>query len=408
MEEKIKQLKNVKEKASKHAKNTSTFFKGLFPVQDYIEESEEIVDDCFFRHDVPQGDHIPADLKDVKGDLLVNSTGHPVVSIISLEDATIGGQSPARPLMLGFWTGSVGLGHILMALGMPLLGAAIPVIYLAMLWTMFSVWELVIFGFFTGFGSIITYLPHLLPFGSGMALYGSTGFMRIAGIASYLAPALIPYVFYRRENRRYAHVLAETARHFNGALVSSIRSTQNDARLTQAANVITDKTYAVALGEAIGALTAHGDSLAPDAGLEARTSIKDMSRSIIWFGRPGTGKTTLLRVLLRGFWLEEAWIARTKNLHFDSLSERDKEEIRKEVMNEWDSQLDSMNGRRDQEKRDISDLDRIKTEVIKELIAERKLQTNRQELTKRELLDIEYKYDAMLEEEYKLLNKETV
>jgi len=402
MQEKIlNNLKSVKKKAATHTANTSLFMKSLYPVEKYVQESEEIVNDCFIRHDVPQGPHVPVDLADVKGDLLTNSEGYPVAGLIPMEYMALGGMSPAAALFTGFFTFALALGNILAALHFPTLGFAVILGYAIIFFQIFSGMDVVLF-IVAAFLGVSTYIPTLFNISANTtaAIHSS----HLLTFMTYALPALIPTYLGRRESKRLAKRLGEVANNFNGPLISDLRATQKEARYIQVANAINDDSYVGTIAEATGSFSKHGDPFAPDEAKPFRMSLRDLSLSIIFFGRPGSGKTTALRNFLKIIDLEEIWISIIKTIpDFRELSEPEKEELRREAEEQFAQEIKAKNLIKVQEKQSVAKMALLKSEAVETLKNERMRMTNRKKLSKREELDIEYMIDALMIQELAVL-----
>lgn len=294
--------------AKEHAEKTRQFVRGLFNLDRATLEAEDMVEDCFTRHDVPQGPHVLPDLKDEQGDMLVTADGHTVTSRLSMDDVTIGSESPALPIYLACFPLSFLAMKSFSLFGFPVLAYLPVVAYFSFLFLFAGVKRFMAFTFLMGIAPLLLFvLPLVLPFGLGRQLLGQAGVTQLIGICAVVIPASLCLILKRLTNRDYARNLAETANATHSPLISSIRNTNNEARTKQLAAALQDKTYPIDLGQATGTLTAHGDPFAPDRGLPFRQTVQDVRTNFIFIGAQGTGKTTGIKNEYAGIVKEELW-----------------------------------------------------------------------------------------------------
>lgn len=294
---------DLKEKVQK----AGIFVKSLFPLEQYAQEAQAIIDDCFERHDVPKIDHPRVrDLNDRHGDGLENSNGFPVAGIIAQEDYVFGGPSPVIPLAIGLWAfifglvtffvkihfliGALALGAICTYFLSRVIGniGALAMLIASFLFEALNMAQMVfpIFGAFTAFAQ--HFFGNLTPLVFKLPLF------------------FIPVLYYRGSYKRYAQSIADVGMTRNGVIATNIRP-DGEARTKQTAKALQDESWFNQVGIATGELSARGDSFAPDAGLPFGQTQEDQRRHGFYFGAPGTGKTTTLKNVMSGVIKDEIY-----------------------------------------------------------------------------------------------------
>ncbi|MCO8552923.1 hypothetical protein KGP84_22520 [Burkholderia multivorans] len=310
----------IKDEIQQKLEKTSKYMKGLFPIQQYANEEEEIINDCFERHDVPKVDHPRVrDLNDRHGDGLVNSNGFPTAGILVQEDFHVGGDSPVVPIVLGMAGFVFGLFQFLNNIHLQSVAMIVIALYalLAIKIKRLMFFDFKSFGLFTAiiilallFGAY-EFFTHMDTLMQAYAMHGSqaSSIFSYFSFLSLLLPfwsMLIPYVYYKRTFGRYILELADVGTTHNGAIASNLRS-QGAARSKQMAKALEDLTWFVKIGRATGKLSARGDSFAPDKGLDFGQTVQDQRQHGFYFGAPGTGKTTSLKNIMAGVIKDEIW-----------------------------------------------------------------------------------------------------
>lgn len=270
-------------------------FKGLsifFPFEADIKVAKEFVDDISFRHDIPHGPNVPADLADKEGTWQLNKHGFPVTGMALTDDVGLGSLSPGLPLYVALFA----LVAVLMGL-LPQLGMASVTPFLLLAYFL---------GFFLYFGFWLTTLFGLMTVGASLLIPYAAGPLSIIGMKTdvvtmifNLIPAFAPWAYSIFVTRRRGSQLAYQGNAHIRAVIRSPKSTMNEDRHIQALNAFEDKSPLIIFGTATGALTFNGDSYAPDKGLPVAMSEEDISTHMQVFGSTGTGKTTELRTLLK-------------------------------------------------------------------------------------------------------------
>ncbi|WP_156668983.1 hypothetical protein [Ralstonia insidiosa] len=288
-------------------KRLGLFTKSLFPIEEYAKQAQEVIDDCFERHDVPKVDHPRVrDLNDRHGDGLENSNGFPVAGILAQEDFMFGGSSPVTPLAIGLWAFVFGLCTFLTKIhfstGALILGGA----YLFFMSRVVGFWGvamLVIATFALDvFGIAQTFFPILGNLNGVIQHYlGSFG-----PLFFKLPLFLIPIAYYKVTYKRYVQSIADVGMMRNGAVSSNLRP-HAEARIKQTAKALQDESWFNQIGVATGELSTRGDSFSPDAGLPFGQTQEDQRRHGFYFGAPGTGKTTTLKNVMAGVIKDEIY-----------------------------------------------------------------------------------------------------
>ncbi|KAB0640634.1 hypothetical protein F7R25_03830 [Burkholderia stagnalis] len=307
----------IKDEIQDRLDRTSKYMKSLFPMQQYIEEAEAIIEDCFERHDVPKLDHPRVrDLNDRYGDGLVNANGFPVSGIIAQEDFHVGGDSPAVPIVIGMIGFVWGLCKFLALIHLPTIALLAGFVYALFLFNVTSpdfrkfgkgafltalIFVPVVGGIYYAFTHLGTFGVAGMtgeihdPFGSLATLLGSSAFSLVLAFA----PILVPYWYSRKKYRDYVLSLADVGMTKNGPVCSNLRP-HKEARIMQMANGLKDETYFNQVGTATSELASRGDSFAPDEGLAVGQTLQDQRKHGFFFGDPGTGKTTALKNIMAG------------------------------------------------------------------------------------------------------------
>lgn len=264
----------------------------LFPLKSAIEDAQAFVDDVSYRHDIPHGKNVPADLADKEGTWQLNSNGYPVAGQVLMDDIGVGFSSPALPLYIGLYALVAVLMGLLPQLG---LGIAAPALLLAYF-----------IGFFCYFGFLSTVLFAALTVGASALLPFAGGAFAMVGMKTSfiqdifnLIPAFAPlvYLIYKTNNR--ASELAYQGTMNARAIIRAPKALKNDVRHIQALKAQADKSHIVHFGNATGSLSFNGDSYAPDNGLPVSISLNDLSSHMMVFGSTGGGKTTIFRNFIK-------------------------------------------------------------------------------------------------------------
>ncbi|WP_205191356.1 hypothetical protein [Burkholderia sp. LMG 13014] len=341
----------IKDGIQDKLEKTSKYMKGLFPIQQYAEDAQAIIDDCFDRHDVPRIDHPRVrDLNDRYGDGLENSNGFPTAGIIAQEDYHVGGSSPVIPIFLGFFSSVFGLSHFLTLIHLPTLSAWVLLGFIGLAMVLFRInpFSFIKEGFtllprpglwIAGMFFIGVLTVYVLFVPGGFSQVAQMAFMQIGGLFGSLSkpvqflipflPALVPVFYSRYCQRKYVLELADVGTAHNGAVSTELRP-HGAARRKQMAKALEDFTWFVKIGRATGKLSARGDSFAPDAGLDFGQTVQDQRQHGFYFGAPGTGKTTSLKNIMAGVIKDEIWkeeLALAVDMISDIQGEKPKDKI---------------------------------------------------------------------------------
>lgn len=316
---------DLKDEIQDKLEKTSKYMKGLFPLQQYVQEAEAIIEDCFDRHDVPKVDHPRVrDLNDRHGDGLENANGFPVAGIIAQEDFHVGGDSPVVPIILGMIGFVLGLCKFLVLIHLPTIALLVGFIYSVFLFNVkppnfkqlgkgafISALCLVALGGLLYYG-----FTHLSSFGIASMtgdihdpltqLFGFLANNKIVSILFAFSPVIVPYWYARTKYRDYVLSIADVGMTKNGAVCSNLRP-HKEARTKQTANALKDETYYNQFGTSTYDFASRGDSFAPDEGLAVGQTIQDQRKHGFFFGDPGTGKTTALKNIMAGVIKDEIY-----------------------------------------------------------------------------------------------------
>lgn len=264
----------------------------LFPLESAIVEASQFVDDVSYRHDIPHGPNVPADLADKEGTWQLNSNGYPVAGQVLMDDVGVGSPSPALPLYIGLYALVAVLVGLLPQLGLAVVAPALLLAYFIGFLSFFGVWRTVMFALVTlGASTVIPMLAGPLA-----AIGMKTSFVQDI---FNLVPAFAPLVYLFLRTRLRASELAYQGTMNARAIIRAPKAVMNEDRHIQALNAAMDKSPLIVFGTATGALTFNGDSFSPDAGLPVAMSENDISTHMQIFGSTGTGKTTELRTIIK-------------------------------------------------------------------------------------------------------------
>lgn len=294
------------------------------------------------RPDVPQGPDVPPDLRDtasrfhglaggmmlagrLKSDILLHgsvSSAMPllaaILAILTALAAVIGFASPvllsivllAMAATLAAVNLAAGLSGVLMLMGMclacALVGAWLPSV---MSWLLPS-----IMGGGLKFAAIgllavaaAAFVLHSLTGRRGVALSAAaiggtltlSFVLQAIGAADgviralwLLVPCSLPWLLNMLDERNHALTLQLQAQLASAENSGALASSHKHARAEQAKRAAADNSGFIQLGVAKGILTKKHDGFAPDKGLSFGLSPDDVSKHIIVFGDPGSGKTT--------------------------------------------------------------------------------------------------------------------
>lgn len=321
----------------------------FMPVDRILSQAKAEATTLTLRNDVPQGSHVPADLKDEKGRFFGN--GYRISGRMLTDDLLRGSPTPtgvcllaSLPVLsmstlvltnaLGQFGAAVGCGAILTALWAlneavqrkwvliaAVMGIGIPVALSQGL--LQKVTQAV--GLLGGGG-----ISLLGP--AGAALLVSTGMVwffsrdrRAAkrfltwclglGFAYFVVSALLPralqpifwlgvgalpaVMYTREQTRSRALRLAYQGQMATAESTGKLRDTHIQSRLDQVENALNDLSTFVQLGVTKGVFTELHDGYAPDEGLPFGLTHNDFAQHLVVFGASGSGKTgCVLRPIL--------------------------------------------------------------------------------------------------------------
>lgn len=263
----------------------------LMPLQIMRDKAWEQTCDLTERHDVPNDDSVPEDLRDRIGFFWKTSNGYRISGRLLPSDMLQGSPSAAVPVFLTIGVFLVVLSVLLAGLGSKaqLIGQLLSLLYLV------AVWQIV--GFFFFFLSLL---------GIGAAALSNTlplpGLNLIGPNIGLLFLVFLPWLYARATGKERAHKLAingTTNAHEDGGELSS---SHQEARYIQAHAAIADTMPFIRLGTARGTFHTLMDGYAPDPGLPFGLTCKDLSTHLVVFGATGTGKTSgVLRPLAQTY-----------------------------------------------------------------------------------------------------------
>lgn len=253
----------------------------LMPLQAMRDQAWAQTCDLTERHDVPNDDSVPEDLRDRIGFYWKTASGYRIAGRLLPSDLLQGSPSAAIPVFL-----TVGVFLVLLSVLVAGLGGKVQVIaQLISLVYLVLVLQVVGLGFFllTLLGLAATAIGSFLPIPMVGAIGPNVGMLLIA---------VLPWLYTRILSRERAHKLAlngTSNAHEDGG---ELRSSHSEARVIQAENAASDTTPFIKLGTARGTFHSLMDGYAPDPGLPFGLSCKDLSTHLVVFGATGTGKTS--------------------------------------------------------------------------------------------------------------------
>lgn len=254
----------------------------LLPIEDMRRTAWEETCDLTERHDVPKGDGVPPDLRDIIGFFKNTKNGYRISGRLLPSDLLQGSPSSSVPLLLTFAAVIGVLGILLGELGAWTRYVVIPisVVYLISL--------AIVGGFILAFLTAIIFTIAMgssfvpgLP--SGVAIGQNIGVFILAFLP-------LGYEWWTRTSR--VHKLAKRGTEIAHEGTGEFASSHVSARRIQAENAQSDGSPFLTLGTATGAFHHVQDPYAPDPGLTMGLSCKDLSTHMVVFGATGTGKTS--------------------------------------------------------------------------------------------------------------------
>jgi type IV secretory pathway TraG/TraD family ATPase VirD4 len=265
-------------------------FKGIanyLPKESVENEINDFVQNVSGRHNTPQNDWVPSDLKDTKGDWVLTKNGYLVASQILPHEVHVGSSSPATVMFLGLFPLVYVISMIATTLGIGMVGTLALAIYFGISYSMF--------GFFRTLGIFMLGMPSLIlgPTVAPMLYTLSGGAINLTYVAMILsvAPALTPIIYQWYVSRKRVKELVYQARIYkNGTKGTSF--SVNKARQIQAVNAYKDKSTFIDLGFATGSMASIGDVYGPDNGKRMGLTVNDASNHVFVFGSTRSGKTS--------------------------------------------------------------------------------------------------------------------
>lgn len=309
-------------------------------------EAEELTE----RWDVPQGDHVPEDLRDTQPRYWLTRSGQQIAGRLDVNDLAEGSQSPAAPILLALFPVLAALALLLSSVApwlavVPLAGVVVLAVLAwqatnSLLWPALAIATGVVMplagpatgGFGMAMRNPLDFLV-LLAIGAAVLVLGGfladrwrTGVRNTmlgvaAGVvthtvASFLPPSLAAAAWFAvgcSIPLFYAHALAKAralsllvdAHTHMSEVLAGHATAHVGARQEQADAAARDPSPLLRLGVATGLFGSLRDPYAPDAGLPFGLSAgRDLSTHMICFGSTGTGKTSgVIRPTLRQ-WLQ--------------------------------------------------------------------------------------------------------
>lgn len=255
-------------------------FKALahfLPLSDMRSVAWEETRDITERHDVPSGDSVPEDLRDVIGHYEHTKNGYRIAGRVLPSDLLQGSQSSASIAWMSLFACIAMLVAVLSVWGPWTRYIALPVIAISTVLVLFTEGFLkaIIWGVVLALGfefSVMTQSPYLLD---AICLFYC--------FLPWLS-AKLDYLFrVSKLAKRGTEIAHEGSGEFSGSHVK--------ARQMQADNAIKDGSPFLTLGTATGTFHCVQDTYAPDPELPFGLSCKDLSTHVVIFGATGTGKT---------------------------------------------------------------------------------------------------------------------
>lgn len=257
------------------------------------------INNLSYRHDIPMGMNVPADLADKEGTWQLTKDGYPVAGQLLPEDLGIGSLSPALPLYIALYSVVAVLTGLLPQIGLSIFNPLILAIYFV--------------GFLLFFGRFPTLIFALLTVGASTLVTNFTYALATIGISTStvlswlnLIPAVAPLLYLLLTTKKRASALAYQGFTYSNAVMQAPKTKKNVARHVQAITAMNDKSRFIKYGYSKGLFSFNGDSFGADEGLPFGQSTDDMSTNIAMFGEIGTGKTTELRTIFSQIAYKEA------------------------------------------------------------------------------------------------------
>jgi hypothetical protein len=320
-------------------------------LQETMERAQREAVELTERWDVPQGDEVPADLRDTQPRFWLTRAGQQIAGRLDVNDMAEGSQSAAAPILLVLFPLLAVLALALSAVApwlgiLPLLFVP-PLMVLAWQATNSWLWPLValvvgvvmpLLGSTTGFGMslrnpmdlfvMMGTLSFLVLGGAFMAQSFATGirngiilvvgFVAIQGISQLLPASLgqavwfaigcfLPIIYAHAILKARAMSLIVDAHSHMSEILAGHATAHVGARKQQAEAAARDISPVMSLGVATGIFAKMRDPFAPDPHLPFVISADhDLSTHLIVLGSTGTGKTSgVIRPLVKQ-WLAAA------------------------------------------------------------------------------------------------------
>lgn len=253
------------------------------------------------RHDIPNNESVPEDLRDKAGRFFRTREGYRIAGRLLVHDMLEGSPSSAISLVFAIYpllAIFVGLGQ---SLG--LFGAAMTALvnfsWIAMVITisgggLFKILGLLIIT------SMATGASWMAPVFGAIPVVGQQIAMMVSSSATggwisfigCLIPAFLPLFPAISHSRSRARALAAQGSLCNLESLGEFSNAFNEARRQQAENAAKDETPFLNLGKATGHCTGKWDAFAPDEGLTVGLTSNDLSVHLVVFGKTGSGKTS--------------------------------------------------------------------------------------------------------------------
>jgi hypothetical protein len=304
------------------------------------------------RWDVPQGENVPADLRDTQPRYWLTRNRQSVAGRLGINDMLLGSQSASAPILLALFPVLAALASLASAVApwlglLPLLLVA-PLLLMTWQATNSWLWPLlavvlgvvmplggasIVGGFSGGMSEAIALMAGfvIVPIIAAV-LMGSQNFMEtlrktlggmlafaaIAAVSIALPPALahaawfaigcaLPVYYSNELAKQRALGLMVQAKKHQSEILAGHATAHVAARKHQAEAAEADKSPVLKLGVATGMFSQLRDNYAPDAGLPFVVSAgRDMTTHLIAMGSTGTGKTScVIRPMVKQ-WLAAA------------------------------------------------------------------------------------------------------
>lgn len=260
----------------------------LLPIDSMRQTAWDETCDLTERHDVPKGDDVPPDLRDIIGFFRNTKNGYRISGRLLPSDLLQGSPSSSIPLFLTFAAVLGAVGIIMGGLGEWTRYVIFPV----------SVVYLILLGIVGGFVmALITFLVFVMAMGGSFIPGASLPPSVSLGISfgqnfGVFLLALMPLLYELWIRHSRIRKLAERGTTIAHESLGEFSESHVAARKIQAENAMKDDSPFIKLGVAMGSFHHVQDPYSPDPGLPMGLTCQDLSTHMVVFGATGTGKTS--------------------------------------------------------------------------------------------------------------------